>query len=522
MLSLLSSVAGAAHLKSKGHNFIHTLYEGNPVAGLTLLSGSEPWNSKEEGFIWIRATAADLSSTTIDQYLIDMSDGSSSPSAGIRIQESLGDSPSNRYRDDSGNLSSGPLGGNPAIQDTLKTYGFTWSNIEGKVRIISGGLYKENSFTPGTFAAAGFTQLRIGGRNGGNEPFTGTYDAYEIGDKFLSFAALSRRMRHSALLSLAGGGQSLMDDYFSSTETGGSPGFNELVALGSSLYSKEVLAVNGATGSSAVSNLSNGTNYWWHRSTQTPGPAYDTWLSEIQTQDIIPSWCFWSQGEEDCHHVDAGGPTRAQYKADLLAVLTRMRVDVNPNMTIGIQGIGRRNGGYFNTGGVQAIREVQQELANENAWIHMLGYSHDTDLYDQVHLTDAGYTSVAGRVIRRAADLDGQSVTGSTTGPQIVSASRAGTSVTVNLIHDGGSDFTPVSGIVGFRFFDDGVEIAVSAAVRTDATTVTLTLASTPSGVEELYYVYDDASDITNANKANVLKDNSVQAMPLVPAKIVL
>jgi len=118
---------------------------------------------------------------------------------------------------------------NPAIQDTVKTYGITWSNIEGKARIISGGFYEENSFTPGTFATPGFTQLRIGGRNGGSP---GTYDAYEIGSSFLSFAALNARMRHDNLLSIAGGGQSLMDDHFSSTETGGSPGFNEFVSLG--------------------------------------------------------------------------------------------------------------------------------------------------------------------------------------------------------------------------------------------------------------------------------------------------
>lgn len=527
MLLLLHGVAATTAMRpGLVPPSISSLLETNPSPGLISLNGTEPWNSKEEGFMWVRLTPTDLSATSGDQYVMDMNDGGSSPSAGMRIREGDSDTCGNRYRDDSGDLSSQRLNRNPAIEDTLKTIGFSWSNSQGLIRIISGGLYEEGSFAPdgGSFASAGFSRLYIGSRNGGSDAFTGTLDAYEVGSSFLSFSQLMGRMTHANTKVIAGAGQSLMDDHFDSTESGGTPGFNVFVAQGAALYSgaPEVLAVNGSTGSSALSNLSNGASYWWHRTNQEAGPAYSTFLTTLQTQGLTPSWVFWAQGEEDSHYINGGGPTRAQYKADLLALFTMMRNTLNTNLQIGIQGIGRRSSGYSNTGGIQTIREIQQELAAENSWIHILGYSYDTTLTDEVHLSDAGYTSVATRMIRNAADIDGESVSGSLAGPSISGASRTGTSVTVTIAHDGGSDFTPTSGIVGFRFFDDGSEISISSTVRTDATTITLTLASAPSGIETLYYCYDDASDITNANVTSVVRDNSSEALPLIPTKITL
>ena len=59
----------------------------------------------------------------------------------------------------------------------------------------------------------------------------------------------------------------------------------------------------------------------------------------------------------------------------------------------------------------------------------------------------------------------------------------------------------------------------ITAAVRTNATTITLTLASAPTGTETLYYIYDADLSLT---AANVLTDNASVSLPLQAAKILL
>jgi hypothetical protein len=88
----------------------------------------------------------------------------------------------------------------------------------------------------------------------------------------------------------------------------------------------------------------------------------------------------------------------------------------------------------------------------------------------------------------------------------------------VTIAHDGGTDFMPTTGIQGFVFLDNTTPITISAAVRTDATTVTLTLASAPtSGIETLYYGYAhlDSVDVTK-----LIVDNAGVKLALVSSKL--
>ena len=184
-------------------------------------------------------------------------------------------------------------------------------------------------------------------------------------------------------------------------------------------------------------------------------------------------------------------------------------------MPVVIQRIGRQTS-FTNTGGIQAVRDVQFELAAENSWIHLGPDSYDQVLFDNVHFNDTGSEVMGTRWGNRVLDILGFTVA-SAVGPSISSASRSGTTVTVTIDHDGGSDITPATGIEGFHFFDDSSEISINSAVRTNATTITLTLASTPTGVETLYYIYDDEDPLT---LANVVKDNAATSMPLQSTKL--
>ena len=523
MLSFLRAVGANNTRLFKNGVSINRFIGNSPSAGLISLNGNEPWNSAEEGYLVVRGTSTDLSASSGAQYLLDMNNGGSSPSVGIRIDDSDDDARP-RYRDDGGNISSEALDAARVIANIPRSFGISWNNTNGTMIVACGGVAEEFTFTPNsaTFANSGFSRLYVGSRNGNNEPLTGSVDAFEIGDQALSMGALGVRMKHDDMFVIIGAGQSLMRGHWSSQESGTDDGYAKLLEVASSsLSGQEIIAIDGSTSGSALTNRSISDNYWWNEDTDTPGPAYTNWLNAARALNLDIDWCFWAQGEGDAGKIDLIDEiSRSEYKALLLKVFTQMRSDISNTMRIGIQGIGRRESGHSNIGGIQAIREIQQELASEHSWIHMLGYTHHADLHDGLHMDNTHYEIIAETIMRRALEIDGETISGSTIGPQITSASRSGTSVTVNITHDAGTDFTPTSGIVGFRYFDDGAEISISSAVRSNANTITLTLSSTPSGTEMLYYCYDDATDITDANISSVVKDNSAQTLPLVPAKI--
>jgi hypothetical protein len=163
-----------------------------------------------------------------------------------------------------------------------------------------------------------------------------------------------------------------------------------------------------------------------------------------------------------------------------------------------------------------ALKQAQQELARDYAWIHLAPEKVHQPLNDAiVHLTNAGYGAQAFLVVRKMLDVLGESIVGGVDGPTISAISRSGATVTLTITHDGGTDFTPTSSIGGFRFYDGttSTEIAVNAAVRTNATTLTLTLASTPSNATQiLRYAFDQ--NFAVADTAFV-RDNSTYPLPL-------
>jgi hypothetical protein len=99
-------------------------------------------------------------------------------------------------------------------------------------------------------------------------------------------------------------------------------------------------------------------------------------------------------------------------------------------------------------------------------------------------------------------------------GPAISGVSRIGTAVTVTIAHDGGTDFTPTSSIAGFHYYNGSdytaSENVITGAARTSATTITLTLTSSSAGT--LYY---GRGSLSTDTIANLVKDNSTQALPL-------
>ena len=96
-------------------------------------------------------------------------------------------------------------------------------------------------------------------------------------------------------------------------------------------------------------------------------------------------------------------------------------------------------------------------------------------------------------------------------GPRISSVTQASaTDFDVNLTHASGSDFTPTSGITGFRATVAGSPVSISAVARQSASVVRVSLAAAPGSMPTIGYLYGTAPTVTS-----VLLDNSALALPL-------
>lgn len=313
------------------------------------------------------------------------------------------------------------------------------------------------------------------------------------------------------------GGQSLMEYRFRATGASGTPtydneGEREMVTIMDTYRpTKENWCINAANDGSALTG-SSGDNYWLESSDLSDGPLMIEAKHKI---DMIGAANIeaidWDQGESDSNI------GKDNFKTRTMTVLNGLRNYIiaqgGSAVPVFITRIGRRSD-LENTD-YNDVRKAQREMADENAYVYLQPEKFIWTLQDVVHLDGAGFGEHGKRCARKIYSVLGETVSGGVDGPRIIGFSRSGTLVTVNLLHDSGTDFTPTTGIEGFKYYDDGVEVTISSAVRTDATTITLTLGSTPTGVEELYYLYGSFYNGGTADKDNLIRDNGTLPMPL-------
>ncbi len=321
--------------------------------------------------------------------------------------------------------------------------------------------------------------------------------------------------------------------HYQFTQSSGSGAANTVTALGD-YYGGTIRYETGAQGGAAVlKENASGTfpdRWYYDNDTGDFGPTYDGWATEVDAftaAGIEIDAILWDQGEEDAGDIGNSNTERTKYKEALKALWTQMRVKIGRDVPIIITPLGRNNLGASG-GGWQRIREVQYELSREfyNTYI-MSGRAH-YGLSDNLHLDQAGREALGTAQGHFVGQIMGRAGSVPVIPPAIASVSRSGTSVTITIEHREGSDFTPASGIDGFVFSNNGYEGDENGSVipwavepaRTNATTITGTLASTPSGDEYLVYQsapMNVASYGGNVVGANMVVDNSTASLPLAP-----
>ena len=243
---------------------------------------------------------------------------------------------------------------------------------------------------------------------------------------------------------------------------------------------RDVFYINGATGGSAAFKISDPSNFWLDDVTGEYGTAFQTWFNAYNRFGGTVDFIIWDQGEADASTVGRGIRGKNEYKAQLLRIFN-VFWSRSPDAIIILSPIGRRQTTDSNNLGYQFIREGQAELAAEFEGRIVLGPPRmDLALIDSVHLTNAGYQALSLRDARLVRALLGHNTA---LYPRITNATRVGPAVTVTLLHNAGTDFTPLTGIEGFFYLANGVTQSLNNAIRTTSGSSTVTIAHTAHGL---------------------------------------
>lgn len=461
--------------------------------------------SDRGGFLIAQFTPNDL--PTGNEYPLIVDDGSTNNLIGIRLYAGSM-TPGYWIRGNGGNLVSAVIADSNLLPGmalgSRVTVGLSWDNELGAAYIYYNGGVTVLDISGARIT--GLTRLNIKSRDNDGE-FDSTVHFVAAGSDFIAPAFMEQLIaENTGRLAVAGAGQSLELGYIYSQETSGQSGYDAMLDSYEAATGREVFYVDLAQGGSSLfKKNSTVSEYWWDEDTDSPGTMLTQLYDRLDAFNIKPHVLSWSQGEQDALFLDmASRPTGAEYKAKLQLLFEDVRARYG-NVQIYLKVIGRRTGANPNVGGVQAVRNAQLELIEELDYLHFGGEQYHVGLTDTVHPDDAGYAEIGA--------AQGRIMAGGSAGPRISGWSRSGAAVTVNIAHDGGTDITPSASIEGFTFMVDGAPVSISSAVRTDASTITLSLASTPSGsTEELYYIYDASETL---DIAYTVRDNSAHAMPL-------
>ncbi len=399
------------------------------------------------------------------------------------------------------------------VTDRDQFMAISWENGVSATVVTNGGAYTTDDLGEEITAV---DRLQIGGR-----AFTEALWGHVKTLKFYTGSEPTKTIMGATHFTAADfiypiGGQSNGWAYESAQSGSNSSGLTAMVDT-TDIYFTEVrnVVANGATPATTAvyySATSSDINWWYDVDTGEFGVPMQRWEEVMSTvAEGTYKFAMWDQGESD-----AGGD-EARYKIALEAIFARMReVTGNSHLPIIIIPIGQKD--TLAADGYQTIREVQWQIADEQANTHLAPEKFVQPMVDELHFTEAGMVNNAPLPIRKGMSVIGETVTGGVDGAEVASVSRTGMVYTITLAHDEGTDFGPSTGIEGFEILDDGVALTLSSVVHTTSTIITATASTTPTGIETFYYGF---GAMDNIDEANLVVDNDAIPLPLRSCKFV-
>jgi hypothetical protein len=236
------------------------------------------------------------------------------------------------------------------------------------------------------------------------------------------------------------------------------------------------------------------------------GNAYTSSAAALAAAGGKCAASIWVQGESDA----ANAVTQSAYHTALFQMIDLRRAAVgdaaHPYVVVGLA---RNLGGAITDANWEAIKRAQAQAADSSN-IYRVDRLDLPLIGDGTHHTAAGFTTLGRRCAQ--AVLAALGVASYHRGPRIESVMRVNpTTLDVNLTLNGAATtVTPPDSISGFRVLDGAAPVSITSATRQTSSRIRLVLASAPSSLPTVQYLYGTAPNITGA-----VKDNSALNLPL-------
>jgi hypothetical protein len=224
----------------------------------------------------------------------------------------------------------------------------------------------------------------------------------------------------------------------------------------------------------------------------TTGANWDAMAAAVAAAGGDFEAAIWHQGESN-----ANGTTTASMVTKLGTLHSKLKTlngRTNANFRFGVASLGVGSFGGSVEGDFGRMREAHRQYANNTAGAFYYATAHTGYTGDGVHLTAASISEIDRRGARNLiASLGVGTVS---VGPRVTGATRDGQNVILAIAHSGGTLLTDGAGgtgtaLTGFQIYDDGASgavIEVSATSFPSASSISLTMATTPVGPLRVAY----------------------------------
>ncbi len=223
--------------------------------------------------------------------------------------------------------------------------------------------------------------------------------------------------------------------------------------------------------------------------------------------------CLLQVGFNDASYGNIPNSSTAQQAALLRSLISKIRSESGlPNLVIFL---GATQDVASQKNPLRWLREAEMQIANNDTNVRFGFSTYDLPTTDGTHQTEPSQIITAGRFAAQSLALikgTAQKRAAFFSGTSAVSDTQTDAIIT----HKDGTDFTPTTGITGFRVFDSaGNELAVTSAARQSANSVRVTHASKAGGTGSLIYIANPPQgQAPESDNATVLHDNSPLTLP--------
>lgn len=257
--------------------------------------------------------------------------------------------------------------------------------------------------------------------------------------------------------------------------------------------------------------------------TNTGGSQWTAFIAGLTAVGGDCEIVLWHQGETDA----INGTSKATYKAGLTTLYSNLRTATGRNtseLPFGCALVGNIDHVSATDASMQAIRQGQQEWISETTGVFFAGSSVDCVTNgDGLHWTAPYYGRMGLRYAQAVLHRYGLESYGAE-GPRIRSATISGDTVTVTVVHDGGSALKELDGstdggsVTGFQVSNDNFATTLTiSSTAFSGNTIVLTLSTTPTGNVKLRYQYGETPVVTNPVYDNTSPAGDTLGLPLQP-----